>query len=300
MKADKPDSTADRGDAQSPAVEAAPASEPDDSLAGSDNIHIVLVNTTHAGNIGATARAMKNMGLRNLRLVEPCRYLGQEAMVRASGAGEILRQASAFPTLEEALSDCTLAVGTSARSRSLEGEVQTVRDAAAMIAKRVATGTPSGRHSPTPVAIVFGRERSGLSNEELALCDHRLTIPCNPDFSSLNLGSAVQVVAYELRQALLALSHSSVAGAGESAAGGSDLADNAALERFHAHLEQALVDIDFLDPDNPRLLMPRLRRYFIRNRPQQSELNILRGILTAVQKSAASGKTPADPRENNR
>ena len=250
-----------------------------------DRIHFVLVSTTHAGNIGAAARAMKTMGFSSMRLVNPCRYLTQEAHVRASGAGGIMEQASVFPTLAEALSDCTHVFGTSGRHRSLEGGVQSARDAAQSAVTKCAT-----RDTAT-VAVVFGQERSGLSNEELALCDQRLFIPSDPAFSSLNLGSAVQVIAYELRAALLSVSQEKLR-AGNGAADSEIItADNESLEQFYQHLERTLIDIEFLDPENPRLLMPRLRRYFMRNRPDLTELNILRGLLSAAQKSAHRDKS---------
>jgi len=251
-----------------------------------ERLHIVLVGTTHAGNVGATARAMKNMGLSSLRLVDPCRYQSQESLVRASGAGEVIRNALVFDSLAEALGDCTCVYGTSARTRSLEGGVMDVRNAALAIVDEQRSAE-LGKSAVGSTAVVFGRERSGLSNEELALCDWRLHIPCNPDFSSLNLGSAVQVVAYELRQAVLNYQAPPASPIDESAVRKTDdrLADNSSLELFFQHLQQTLIDIGFLDPQSPRLLMPKLRRYFMQNRPDTSELNILRGILSATQKS---------------
>lgn len=262
-----------------------------------ERVHFVLVDTTHAGNIGAAARAMKTMGFSSLRLVQTESqhqsrrsgqpHLGDEAQARASGASDILEAATQFDSLEEALSDCVHAFGTSARSRSLEWQTISARDA----------GTEVRAHYAQPgsqdhVAFVFGRERSGLTNEELALCSHRLNIPTNPLFSSLNLGSAVQVIAYELHESLLAETKDSAVTdrqAGTEPVSEEDrLADNAGMERFFVHLEQTLITIGFLNPENPRLLMPRLRRYFSVHRPRQSELNILRGILTAVNRRQQS------------
>lgn len=259
------------------------------------DIHFILVNTTHAGNIGAAARAMKTMGCVSLRLVQPCHYLNNDALARASGADDIVRNATVHATLADALSDCTLVFGTSARDRSLEWSSVTAREAAARV---------YAQESPSRdiCAIVFGRERSGLTNDELSLCSHRLWIPSDASFSSLNLGSAVQVVAYELRQAMLSRVKNQVNRTGELS-GSPDMAessqmpeessDSGAMEQFFVHLEQTLVDIGFLDRENPRLLMRRLRRYFGRNRPEGSELNILRGILSAAQKSA--GQTSRKP-----
>lgn len=254
------------------------------------DVHIVLVGTTHAGNVGATARAMKNMGLSRLRLVDPCRYQTQEAFVRASGAGEIIKNAQVYDTLALAIADCTSVYGTSARTRAIESGVLEVRDAAQQVVEKLSNSQAAYRDERGEFAIVFGRERSGLSNEELALCDRRLHIPCNPEFSSLNLGSAVQVVAYELHHAWLRSTPRSVEGSDATLVDSDQVApraDSASLEGFFSHLEQTITEIEFLDPKNPRLLMPKLRRYFMRNRPDNSELNILRGILSAVQKTRA-------------
>jgi len=245
-------------------------------------INFVLVNTTHAGNIGAAARAMKTMGFASLRLVNPCRYQTAESLARASGADSIVRNADVFSSLPEAIADCHQVYGTSARSRSLEWTVVTARDAANSIAQSCrSAGSSDNAVSESQVRIalvfgrVFGRERSGLTNEELDLCQHRLWIPTDPDFSSLNLGSAVQVVAYELALAIQTV---------DAALPESDepLADAAGMARFYQHLEETLVSTGFLDPDNPRHLMRRLRRYFGRNQPSESELSIFRGILSSV------------------
>jgi len=241
-------------------------------------IHFVLVNTTHAGNIGAAARAMKTMGFASLRLVNPCRYQTAESLARASGADSIVRDAEVYSSLSEAIADCHQVYGTSARSRSLEWTVVTARDAANSIAQSCRSAGPSDDEVPesqVKIALVFGRERSGLTNEELDLCQHRLWIPTDPDFSSLNLGSAVQVVAYELALALETV---------DTVLPVSDepLADAAGMARFYQHLEETLIATGFLDPDNPRHLMRRLRRYFGRNQPSESELSIFRGILSSV------------------
>ncbi len=231
------------------------------------NIRIVLVNTSHPGNIGAAARAMKNMGLSELMLVEPANFPNADATARASGADDVLQAATVCGSLAEAIDGCTLVFGASARLRSLPWPIVEPRE---MAEKVVAESAQS------PVAIVFGREHSGLTNAELEICNALVHIPCNEDFSSLNIAAAVQVLCYEVNLA---------AGAGAAKADDdSEIATSDELERFHRHLEETLVEIDFLDPDKPRLLMRRLKRLFNRARLEQTEVNILRGILTATQK----------------
>jgi len=236
------------------------------------SIRIVLVGTTHPGNIGACARAMKNMGVTDLALVAPQYFPHEEATARASGAKDVLDNATVVATLEEAIADCTYIVGASARSRSINWPCLEVRDAAAKITRESHKGS---------VAAVFGPERSGLSNVHLDLCQTLMIIPTDPGFSSLNLAMAVQILTYELR----------AAEGGEKAAeyeADAPLATSAELEYFYAHLQQVLTDIKFLDTDNPRHLMRRLRRLFVRANPDQNELNILRGILTAVNQKGGS------------
>jgi len=240
------------------------------------HVHFILVGTTHSGNIGAAARAMKTMGFESLRLVDPCPYKTSEAFARASGADGLVRDALSYSTLSDAIADCSLVFGTSARLRSLTWAGVDAREAAVTVA-----ACPAGSN----VAVVFGRERSGLTNSELDLCTHQLQIPTSEDFASLNLGSAVQVVAYELRMAHLGLVDGT-----EQPDADEPVADSESMEHFFAHLERTLIELDFLDPENPRLLMRRLRRYFGRNRPVATELNILRGILTAA--SAAGRDSP--------
>jgi len=218
------------------------------------------------------------MGFSSLRLVTPCHYRSAESLARASGADDIVHAAQVYTSLADAIADCHQVYGSSARSRSLEWTTISSRAAAeAICAQQSGTG-----YSDHRTAMVFGQERSGLSNEELSLCQYRLWIPCNPAFSSLNLGSAVQVVAYELAQAALA-SGSSAAAVSQYAE--EELADAAAMQRFYVHLEETLVRTEFLDPDNPRLLMRRLRRFFGRSKPTGTELNILRGALSSVHRA---------------
>lgn len=242
------------------------------------SIVFVLVGTTHAGNLGAAARAIRTMGFDCLRLVDTVSPRKEEALARASGAQPILAKADRFATLAEAIADCHSVFGTSARQRHLSVPLLSCRQACQEAAATVGDVSASGRR----VAFVFGRERSGLTNDELALCTRHLHIPTDPDFSSLNLGAAVQVVAYDLAIAL------SEAGEDTRAAAVEDeqepLADSAAMAHFHAHLERVMVDTGFLDPERPRHLMRRLKHYFERNRPTDNELAILRGVLSATER----------------
>jgi tRNA (cytidine32/uridine32-2'-O)-methyltransferase len=239
-----------------------------DNLMALARLRVVLIETSHPGNIGAAARAMKVMGLSRLYLVRPHQFPCAEATARASGADDLLTRAVVCDSLEQALADCSLVLGASARLRSLPWPLSDARSAA----QRAAAGAVAGQE----VALVFGREHSGLSNEELQHCHYLLHIPANPDFSSLNLAAAVQVVSYELRMALL--------GDEPLAPDEGDYASADELESFYAHLEQTLISVGFLDPDNPRQVMRRLRRLYNRARTERVELNILRGILTETQK----------------
>jgi tRNA (cytidine32/uridine32-2'-O)-methyltransferase len=231
------------------------------------NIRIVLVDTSHPGNIGATARAMKNMSLRQLHLVTPQKYPHQEATSRASGADDLLNDARVAESLDEALSGCRLVVGTSARTRSIDWPIVSPREAAAKLVQEAKLGE---------VALVFGRERSGLTNSELDRCTFLVHIPTNEAYSSLNLGAAVQILAYEIHLA-------QQQGAKDESDGNRDLATADMLQGFHEHLAQALDDIGFTDPRQSQKLLRRLRSLFQRARPDRDEINILRGILSAVQ-----------------
>lgn len=237
----------------------------------------VLVGTTHSGNIGAAARAIKNMGFTELRLVDCCAHLTKDALARASGADALLHQAIRYSTLDEAVADCRAVIGTSARDRHLSVPVMACRNIAEEI---VTEAQRMGRSVRT--AMVFGRERSGLSNEEMDRCTRLLRIPCNPDFSSLNLGAAVQVVAYECAQATQSYIINT-----QSNSGATDNEINAtgeAMQHFYDQMYRIMVNTGFLDPDNPKQLMRRIRRYFERNRPSEKEINIFRGILSATEK----------------
>ena len=239
-------------------------------------LRIVLVEPTHPGNVGAAARAMKAMGLDQLCLVAPARFPSAEATARAAGADDLLHDALLVESVDEALAGCGLVLGTTARTRRIEWPVMDVREAARRAVAQAAQA---------PVAVLFGRERSGLTNAEIDRCHALIRIPASSRFSSLNVAAAVQIVAYEMR--LAAYGASVVAAGTEAPAATAD-----ELEGFYRHLEEALVRIGYLDPAAPKLLMRRLRRLFSRAEPDRAELNILRGILTSVTRAAvaASGK----------
>jgi TrmH family RNA methyltransferase len=232
------------------------------------NVRVVLVNTTHPGNIGAAARAMKNMGLTRLYLVAPSGFPGVEATARAAGADDVLGAAHVCPTLADALRGCHLVIGTSARPRTIAWPMLTPEMAARQLVAETAQGE---------VALLFGQERTGLTNDELDRCHALVAIPANPEFASLNLAAAVQILAYELRMAVFG---SPVV---DMPVPETPLATDEDVQRLYRHMEEVLIQIRFLDPGNPRKLMRRLMRLFNRVRLDSNELNILRGILTAVQ-----------------
>jgi len=242
------------------------------------SIRIILVGTTHPGNIGAVARAMKNMGQSNLMLVNPRYFPHEDATARASGADDILANARVVSTLDEALADCVYVAGASARSRTINWPSMVPHDCA----ERLHMESRNGH-----VAAVFGPEKSGLTNEDLDRCHTLLTIPTEPGFSSLNLAMAVQILTYELR--VIAIEDQGLAPISEDAKD-VPLASGEELEYFYAHLEQVLSVSGFLDPDNPRVLMRRLRRLFLRAEPDKNEINILRGILASLDPDASKRK----------
>ncbi|WP_312465926.1 tRNA (cytosine(32)/uridine(32)-2'-O)-methyltransferase TrmJ [Stutzerimonas kunmingensis] len=244
------------------------------------NIRVVLVNTSHAGNIGGAARAMKNMGLSRLVLVDPEDFPSPNAVARASGATDILDSARVVATLEEALAGCSLVLGTSARDRRIPWPLLDPRECASVSVEQSAGGGE--------VALVFGREYAGLTNEELQRCQYHIHIPSDPQFSSLNLAAAVQVLTYEVRMAWLAAEGrpTKVEKLETTAMLDAQPVTVDELENYFGHLEQTLVDIGFLDPTKPRHLMPRLRRLYGRSGISKLEMNILRGILTETQKAA--------------
>jgi tRNA (cytidine32/uridine32-2'-O)-methyltransferase len=247
-------------------------------------VRIVLVGTTHPGNIGAVARAMKNMGLTDLLLVNPRYFPHEDATARASGAEDVLEAARVIDGLAEAIADCQYVAAASARSRTIDWPTMTPRDCAARLHQEGERGV---------VAAVFGPEKSGLTNEDLDLCHTLVTIPAVPDFSSLNLAMAVQVLCYELRVAALG-------GQVPGSARDVPLASGAELERFYVHLEQVLAASGFLDTENPRYLMRRLRRLFLRAEPDRNEINILRGILTSLDPRAQPPQPQSESSANAR
>jgi tRNA/rRNA methyltransferase len=248
-----------------------------------DRVRFVLVETSRPGNVGAAARAMKTMGFHDLVLVKP-RYeqvlMHEEAVAFASGAQDVLQQARVVNSLDEAIADCNVVAGLSARLREFSPPLKQPREFAASISTSIAASTaPSTAEEPTrQAALVFGNERFGLSNEQVERCNVLLHIPTNPDYSSLNLAQAVQIMAYECRMATVASTHmpSGIGFQGE-------LAKAEQIEGMFNHLEQALIEIDFLDPAHPKKLMSRLRRLFSRSALETEEVNILRGIAQHIQ-----------------
>jgi len=240
-----------------------------------NRIRIVLCTTTHPGNIGAAARAIKTMGLSRLVLVTPRLFPDHQATAMASGADDVLASAVVCASLAEALEGTVLAVGVTARRRDLSHRMVSVRDMALEAVHELSQGD---------VALVFGTEMAGLSNAELDACQLLANIPAEPDFSSLNLAASVQVVAYELRQAFLQ-------DKGEVAREFPP-ATHEELEHFYQHLERVLRVIKYLDPDNPRRLMIRLRRLFSRSRLERDEVSILRGILKALHPADEGSSRP--------
>lgn len=236
-----------------------------------DNVRVVLVNTTQPGNIGGAARAMMNMGLPQLYLVQPEVFPSDRAVWRAAGAQKLLESAVVVDSFEEAIADCHLIIGTSARERRIPWPLVDPRACSARILKEQAESR---------VALVFGREHSGLTNEELQKCHLHVHIPSNPEYSSLNLCAAVQVLAYELRMHLLNQE-------GElpiQEEWDEPLASSQAVDMLVDHLERAMTGTGFHNPQNPKQTMTRLRRMINRIRPDESEVQILRGFLSSVEK----------------
>jgi tRNA (cytidine32/uridine32-2'-O)-methyltransferase len=247
------------------------------ALRAAERIRFVLVRTSHPGNIGAAARALRTMGFTRLRLVAPQRFPHAEAEALAAGAEAVLREAQVVASVVEALADCTLALGCTARPRGVALPELSPREAAARALADCATG---------PVAFVFGNERTGLTNDELLRCHVAVRIPSDPACPSLNLAQAVQVLAYELRLAVLERQAPQ-----EAARGGEALATVAELEHFFAHLAQTLIDIDFHKGRAPTTILKRLRRLFLRAALEGREVRILRGILDDAQRMARLAKS---------
>lgn len=243
-----------------------------------DNMKIVLVETSHTGNMGSAARAMKTMGLTNLCLVNPVIKPDSQSITLAAGASDIIKNAQIFSSLEHAIADCTLVIGTSARSRSLQWPYLTPKECGDKIIQEA-----SNQHAQ--VALVFGRERVGLTNEELQKCHYHVGIPANPDYSSLNLAMSVQVLCYEIRMSMLNLESKLLEESKDTNITEAKFPINTDIERFYQHLEQTLLRTGFINNNHPGQIMGRLRRLFTRARIEQQELNILRGILTSIDKS---------------
>ena len=234
-----------------------------------NSVKVVLVGTTHPGNIGATARAMKNMGILDLALVEPKEFPSDIATFRSKAAKDILEKASVHTSLEEAISECELVVGTSARGRTVPWPVLNPREAAEEMHKSSLNGK---------VAIVFGREDRGLTNEELGLCNFHVHIPSDPEYSSLNLSQAVQILAYEIRLSYLQDRHVN------KEYWDVELANNEQTERLINHMDELMQEVDFYDVENPRKLLVRVRRFFKRSKIDVMEANIFRGLFATIQK----------------
>lgn len=238
-----------------------------------ENIRIILVETSHTGNMGSAARAMKTMGLTNLYLVNPLVQPDSHSIALSAGASDVIGNATIVNTLDEALAGCELVIGTSARSRTLSWPMVEPRECGERCIKAA---------SHSPVAVVFGRERVGLTNEELQKCNYHLYIPTNPEYGSLNLAMAVQLASYEIRMAYLAVQEKSEHV--ESTEHEIEYPPVEDMERFYQHLEQVLNDSGFIRKAHPGQIMNKLRRLYTRARPETQELNILRGILTSMGK----------------
>lgn len=231
-----------------------------------NHIRIVLVNTSHPGNIGSAARAVKTMGLSSLYLVAPKEFPHPKADEMAVSAKDILQNAVVTETLHDAIHDCSLVIGTSARERSIPWPKLDPREMAEKIKREEVR---------SKIAILFGPEQSGLENEALEVCHYHLQIPANPLYSSINLAQAVQIIVYELYVASLSDT--------KQPTWDYPFATREAMEKFYAHLEKVLIQIDFLKPSAPRRLMTRMKRLFARTRMDEMEINMLRGMLTAVE-----------------
>lgn len=248
-----------------------------DNTSGSllDNVRIVLVGTTDCRNIGSAARAMKTMGLSQLILVDPVELPNGQAQALSAGASDVLNGAKIVSTLENAISDCGLVVGTSARSRTLPWPMLEPRGCGEKLVDEAQN---------FPVALVFGRESSGLTNEELQLCHFHVQIPANPEYSSLNLAMAVQTLSYEVRTSFLASQNAGFVKAPVENEDEYPVVEES--ERFYQHFEETLKETGFIMPSHPGLVMTKLRRLFNRARPDVKEIKMMRGILASVQRAA--------------
>lgn len=245
-----------------------------------DNVRVVLVNTSDCRNIGSAARAMKTMGLTQLVLVDPIEMPNGQAQALSAGASDVLANAKVVSTLEEAITDCGLVVGTSARSRTLPWPMLEPRSCGEKLIEEA---------SNFPVALVFGRESSGLTNDELQLCHFHVQIPANPEYSSLNLAMAVQTLSYEVRMSYLALEnqkHNDKTAKADSIEDNEDYPVVEETERLYQHFEDALKATGFIVPSHPGLVMTKLRRLLNRARPDNKEVKMLRGMLASVERAA--------------
>lgn len=246
-----------------------------------NQIQIVLVETSHSGNIGSAARAMKTMGLHYLRLVSPKQGIDEQAVALSAGAKEVLDNAQIYPDFDQAIADCQLVIGTSARLRHLQSSLIEPRECGTLATERATQGK---------VAIVFGRERVGLTNEELLKCHYHLNVPTNPDYGSLNLAMAVQLVSYEIRMAWLE-QQKMVQNAEPQKnqkilpLAMADYPTSEALEHFFNHTERLYKQLGFIRNE---AVMLKLRRLYQRTQLETAELNLLRGMLTAVEKGIIS------------
>ncbi len=247
-----------------------------------NKVKIVLVGTSHPGNIGSVARAMKVMGLSNLVLVEPQCEVDEQTIALASGAADIVQDVQIVSSLEEAVADCGLVIGTSTRSRTLDWPMLEPRQCGEKVVQEAEIH---------PVALLFGRERTGLTNDELQLCHYHASIPANPEYSSLNLAMAVQVFSYEIRTAYLEKRKNNYSRTEENH-NQQEYPRHNELELFYQHLEKVITDTQFLSHHKPNMVMNKLRRLFSRARPEFQEINILRGILTSIERQNQNKDLP--------
>ncbi len=236
-----------------------------------DSIKIVLVGTTHPGNIGAAARAIKTMGLKHLDLVSPKEFPSDEAVYRSKAAKDILDEASIYQSLLESVKDCEIVIGTSARNRKIPWPVLDPKGASKEINSKVRKNSKA--------AIVFGREDRGLTNEELGLCNLHVHIPTNEEYTSLNLAQAVQIMTYEIRMSFIELDNKE-----HDQEWDVDLATSDQTERLIDHMDELMKEVEFYDTENPRKLLMRVRRFFKRSDIDVMEANIFRGLFSTIQK----------------
>ncbi|GFR91622.1 tRNA (cytidine/uridine-2'-O-)-methyltransferase TrmJ [Elysia marginata] len=236
-----------------------------------DNIRIVMIRTWHPGNIGSALRAMKTMGLRRLTLVNPPHWPHPDADTMAAGAADLIDQVKVVDSLAEAIADCSLVIGTSARSRSFSWP---------MLSPRVCGQQVIQEAENSQVALVFGQETMGMTNEELQQCNYHVCIPGNPEYPVLNVASAIQILCYEIRQSVEDQFVTESDSISEDIVSYPDARD---MEQFYQHLEEALYHVNFIIRQHPGNAMTKLRRLFNRARPESEEMNMLRGILSRVQ-----------------